>query len=559
EKSGLQEETWLLGNAAPLCQYVMECNSAISTIYLCTATGQNIHFDGDAAKKAALGELPPAMERPWYAEAKEKDTLYVSNAYDDLLGRGLCLSVSMPIYSPDGGFAGALGFDILVGEITERLNAGLVDGAYFVLFGTEDVIAAPGLTEDNKDELPVFWDEVRAKPGGTNRVRDGGSDLYITWASVELTDWRLVYVCAADYMTERATRIHRDLVSMSQDTSGRMDKSIRMFALLLAVLLLAVISAAALIAKKLARRIASPILTLTQGAEIIGAGDLEHVLTVRTGDEVERLASTFNTMVANIRQITAEKERIGAELNVAMQIQTSMLPSIFPAVPERPEFDVYACMLPAREVGGDFYDFFFVDEKTLAVVIADVSGKSVPAALFMVIARTLLKNNAQSGLAPADVFAFVNNMLCENNDASMFVTAFMGYLDVPTGRFRYANAGHNPPLIRQGESFAWLPVETDMALAGMEGMSYAQRETVLAPGDVLYLYTDGVTEAENEAEAFFGEDRLLETAEKHRELPPQALAEAVLAEINGFAGGKEQADDVTMLTLRYNGRKRGAK
>ena len=190
--------------------------------------------------------------------------------------------------------------------------------------------------------------------------------------------------------------------------------------------------------------------------KIIESGEFnrQHI-EMKTGDEIEDLGHSFNYMleeleiyIDNLAKVTAEKERIGAELSVATQIQASMLPCIFPAFPDRPEFDVYATMQPAKEVGGDFYDFFLVDEDHLALVIADVSGKGVPAALFMVIAKTLLKNSAQTGASPKEILEKVNNQLCENNDAEMFVTVWIGILQISTGKIVCANAGHEYPAIR---------------------------------------------------------------------------------------------------------------
>ncbi|MCL2003951.1 MAG: PP2C family protein-serine/threonine phosphatase [Oscillospiraceae bacterium] len=278
------------------------------------------------------------------------------------------------------------------------------------------------------------------------------------------------------------------------------------------------------------------------------------------------LAEAFRTMIldletyiSNLMKVTAEKERIGAELDVATKIQASMLPSIFPAFPERPEFDIYASMQPAKEVGGDFYDMFLLDGNTLAIVMADVSGKGVPAALFMVIAKTLIKNNAQSGKSPKEVFEAVNNILCENNDAGMFVTAILGYFDIPTGRFTFVNAGHNPPLLRSGQNlFNWLKTKPDFILAGMDNISYKQHEVLLSPGDELFLYTDGVTEAVNNQDELFSDPRLLETAnqlgsDSQERLSLQEFTVSIKREIDIFAEGAEQADDITMLALRYIG------
>lgn len=242
------------------------------------------------------------------------------------------------------------------------------------------------------------------------------------------------------------------------------------------------------------------------------------------------------------------------ELRVASNIQKDMLPCIFPAFPERGEFDVYATMLPAKEVGGDFYDFFLVDERHLAVVIADVSGKGVPAALFMVIAKTLIKNHAQLGKQPAEVLSAVNNQLCENNDEGMFVTAFMGILQLDTGKFTYANAGHNPPLMKRADGvFEYLRVKPGFILAGIENIRYEQAELLLRRGDRVYLYTDGVTEAINTRSELFGEERLRAVMNEKREPKLENLLLLVKKEIDGFVGGAEQFDDITMLAVEYKG------
>ncbi len=280
-------------------------------------------------------------------------------------------------------------------------------------------------------------------------------------------------------------------------------------------------------------------------------------LNIHTGDEIQNLSEAIQTMEKNINHyienltlVMAEKERIGAELNVATQIQASMLPCIFPAFPEREEFDIYATMQPAKEVGGDFYDFFLIDSDHLAIVIADVSGKGVPAALFMVIAKTLIKNQTQAGMSPSDVFTAVNNQLCENNDAGMFVTGWMGVLEISTGRFTYVNAGHNPPLIRKkGGNYEYLKAPAGFVLAGMEGIRYRQNELMLEPGDGLYLYTDGVTEATNAENMLYGEERLLDTLNNHKEELPQLLLKAVSEDLDAFVKDAPQFDDITMLAL----------
>ena len=310
----------------------------------------------------------------------------------------------------------------------------------------------------------------------------------------------------------------------------------------------------------LQRRVVSPIkLVSDEAAGFIKSQNTLSVRldTVKTGDEIEQLAKSvyqmeldINKYIENLTAVTAEKERISAELDVAKNIQASMLPSIFPAFPERDEIDIYATMTPAKEVGGDFYDFFFVDDDRLAIVMADVSGKGVPAALFMVIAKTLIKNSVLIGLSPKQVLEKVNNQLCENNEAEMFVTVWLGIYEISSGKLLAANAGHEYPVIkRAGSNFEILKDKHGFVLAGMLSTHYQEYEVTLTPGDKLYLYTDGVPEATNAQNELFGIDRMLEALNSGKNSTCVELLKNVHVEINNFVGDASQFDDITMLCL----------
>lgn len=288
----------------------------------------------------------------------------------------------------------------------------------------------------------------------------------------------------------------------------------------------------------------------------------EDLKDIKTGDEIQNLAESIlkmqtdiNDYITNITQITAEKERIGAELDVAKHIQASMLPCIFPAFPDRPEIDIYATMDPAKEVGGDFYDFFMVDERHLAVVIADVSGKGVPAALFMVIGKTLIKDHTTPNCDLGKVFSEVNDLLCESNSEGLFITAFEGVLDLLTGEFNFVNAGHEMPFIcKAGGGFEPYKIRAGFVLAGMEGMNYRAGTMMLEPGDKLFQYTDGVTEATDINNALYGMDRLSAVLNKVKHGAPDEILSAVKQDINEFVGEAPQFDDITMLCLEYKAR-----
>ena len=285
-------------------------------------------------------------------------------------------------------------------------------------------------------------------------------------------------------------------------------------------------------------------------------------LNIRTGDEVETLCDSvkqmerdINRYIVNLTAITAEKERIGAELNVASQIQADMLPRIFPAFPDRKEFDLYASMTPAKEVGGDFYDFFMIDDSHLGMVMADVSGKGVPAALFMVIAKTLIKNRSMMGGGPAEILKYVNDQLCEGNEAELFVTVWLAILDVTTGKGLAANAGHEHPAIcRKDGKFDLEIYRHSPAVATMEGMRFREHEFELHPGDRLFVYTDGVPEATNKEKVLFGNERMLEALNSDPYAEPEQILNNVRTHIDAFVKDAEQFDDLTMLCIEYKGK-----
>lgn len=292
--------------------------------------------------------------------------------------------------------------------------------------------------------------------------------------------------------------------------------------------------------------------------KIIG-GSLETTIDVYSSNEFASLSDDINSTVSTLKLYIEEAaSRIDKELAFAKSIQHSALPSVFPPYPERKDFDIYATMDTAKEVGGDFYDFYLLDEKHVAILIADVSGKGIPAAMFMMTAKTTIKSLAETGLPVNEIFTQANEKLCEGNEAGMFVTAWMGIVNTETGHVDFANAGHNPPLIyRKDKGFEYIKSKAGFVLAGMEGIRYKKQELELAPGDRIYLYTDGVTEANNSAEELFGEDRLLEYLNQNSFLPAKDLLLGVKSAIDNFSGNAEQFDDITMLSFDYFGNEQG--
>lgn len=267
-----------------------------------------------------------------------------------------------------------------------------------------------------------------------------------------------------------------------------------------------------------------------------------------------RMVQDVEHYIGDITQITAEKERIRTELEVASHMQADMLPDSRHTLAERREFVLRARMTPAKEVGGDFYDFFLLDEDHLVFLVADVSGKGVPAALFMVISKTLLRNYARGAASAETVFTEANDALCMDNKNGMFVTAWMGVLTLSTGKLMYVNAGHTRPLLRRKDgSFTYLTGRSGFVLAGMEHISYRQEEIQLHPGDTIFTYTDGVTEANDVKGRLYGEERLKEAVNRQPESSPDEILKAVWDDVMEFQGEAEQFDDITMLALCYNG------
>ena len=280
--------------------------------------------------------------------------------------------------------------------------------------------------------------------------------------------------------------------------------------------------------------------------------------SLRTGDEIEVLGNAFEEIslrpqdyIANIREITAEKERIGTELELATRIQADMLPNIFPPFPKRKDIDIYASMEPVKEVGGDFYDFFLMDDDHLGMVMADVSGKGVPAALFMMMTKILVNSITEMGDSPKETLERVNTLICQNNDEGMFVTVWLGILTISTGKIVAANAGHEYPIIRKANGqFEVYKDRHGFVIGGMENVKYREYEMTLEKGGTLFLYTDGVPEAMNTSKEMFGLDRMLEVLNRDPDADSQTLLTRMTEAVNEFAGEEPQFDDLTMLAVR---------
>ncbi len=303
------------------------------------------------------------------------------------------------------------------------------------------------------------------------------------------------------------------------------------------------------------KKIVDNIHKINQSLSRITSGNLNTVVDVRTNEEFSSLSDDINTTVEKLKGYIAEaEERIAKELEFARTIQHSALPTLIPPYDNRSEFDIFAMMNTAKEVGGDFYDFYFVDDETLAFLIADVSGKGIPAAMFMMTAKTIIKSLAESGLSVSETFTKANKKLCESNEAEMFVTSWMGFLNIKTGVVKFSNAGHNPPIIRHADGTCeYLKSKPGFVLAGMDGVQYKENEFKLEKGDRIFLYTDGVTEATDTNENLYGEDRLLEMLSSCGGKTAREICETVKRDVDDFVGEAPQFDDITTLSLEYKG------
>ena len=312
----------------------------------------------------------------------------------------------------------------------------------------------------------------------------------------------------------------------------------------------------------LANRITMPLRTLASATYEIGKGDFSAKLPVISStDEIGVLSHSFCIMqenlmkyIANLKKTTAAKEKIEQELSIAHEIQQSLLPHKFPHLKQ---IDLYATLIPAKEVGGDLYDFFFIDEKHLCFAIGDVSGKGVPAALFMAVIKTLLRAKVSLTIDPAKVFNAMNADLCKDNESCMFVTFFLGVLNIETGVLEYCNAGHNPPLIyTANKGFYYLNTESShLPLGVMVDVNYVENRLGLLPEDIFFLYTDGVTEAMNIDDIQFSEEKLLNVLNKNKNKDKTVsdIVNNVKMAVEQYVSGMVQSDDITMLVFKYNG------
>lgn len=566
----IRDEIKLLGNLKYVFEPVITAEKEmITTIYIGTESGFMLSYDnrsdlGD--KTAASEEYYDYFDASWYTAAKEAGKPVFTDTYPDTYGRGLTISCAAPFYDASNRFAGVVCMDILITDLNKTIiDIDLGKKSYAMLIDRNGrIIASPQMTSEQTEfddilkdtSLPAYEAKDDLLSGNTG-VTLTSTDIYYAYTPVASADWTLAIHVPASDITEPVAQIRDSINTKTDDTAASMRKNILTAILIFVLSFAAIIFSVVILTRRFAVQLTMPLLSLRNDVGEISGGNLEYRAQIHDNDEIGDLAGSFNNMALSLEQyindltfVTAEKERIGAELDVAKHIQASMLPSIFPAFPERPELDIYAMMTPAKEVGGDFYDFFLVDDDQLAMVMADVSGKGVPAALFMVIAKTLLKNVAQTGLSPKAVLEKVNNQLCVGNEAEMFVTVWLGVLEISTGKMTCANAGHEYPVIkRAGGNYELIKDKHGFVLAGMEGTRYKEYELQLDSGDRLFLYTDGVAEATDTYNELYGTDRMIYALNRYKDVDCATLLHRMKEEIDAFVGEAPQFDDITMLSL----------
>lgn len=583
-----------LGNIQDMLVQYNAQNNMVSAAYVSTVSGWVIQADYMAYTKYSQdGELLnlESSERPWYQQAlkAERGSVVYSDIIADFHSSSDCIVCAQPIYRDDeivavagiGSYLDTVNEAILETTIGDSGYAFLVNhNGKVIVSGArtgEIAVKASGAKSDNSnvytadnedlrnsknDELADIASKMVALEEGIDKLILDGKEMYIAYVPLKRLGWSLAAVVDMEEVIAPARESHQVILKMTDEVTSKQGETIRSMLYFYMALIVAAALLLSITSTRIAKKITNPIVELTKEVAQIGSGNLDYRIDIITGDEVEDLGHAFNNMamqlkqyIANLAEVMVEKERIRTELGVASRIQTDMLPGIHQAqLAERTEFVLYAKMVPAKEVGGDFYDFFLIDDDHLAFVVADVSGKGVPAALFMVISKTMLRSRILYSKSLAEAVSEVNNSLCDSNGNGMFVTAWIGLLTLSTGKLVYVNAGHNQPLLmRHGGSYEYMTERGGFVLAGFEDMEYRQQEIQLNPGDSIFLYTDGVTEANDTQKNLYGDDRLERILNENRNLEPELLVTSVWQNIKKFQGKEAQFDDITMLGLRYTG------
>ncbi len=579
------QDSQMLGLAANMSEILLArfaSSDKLSGCFVGTADGNLLAVSNRSASCLSSDGTPLTLDvrnRPWYRQAVEAGELFFTGVEMDSYTGIATLECAAPVYR-DGELVAVVGADVFLTSIRDYVESTTSEGSFVcVINGDGQVLfspmkegsfkpelstEAPDLRQSGNAELAAFVSDALQGATGLRTLSVDGKDYYMAGVPMDTLDWTVVSV-VDKALTRQPTEAMLDNYDAINAKAlgafrGGAQKSSQTFIILVTALILLGMVGALLIAS----RIVKPVEHMTRRINALRGGDtlFEMEDAYRTNDEIEILAESFASLskktvdyIEQITAITAEKERIGTELALATRIQADMLPNTYPAFPDRPEFDIYASMDPAKEVGGDFYDFFLVDSDHLCMVMADVSGKGVPAALFMMASRIILASYAKQGMSPAEIMRSTNETICQNNREEMFVTVWLGILEISTGKIRAANAGHEYPVLMQpGGKCELYKDKHGFVLGGMDGVKYKEYEFMLQPGARLFLYTDGVPEATNAENELFGTDRMLDALNEDMQADPQQVLHQVRRAVDAFVGEAEQFDDLTMLCLEYKGK-----
>ena len=581
EDPAIREELGLIGNVQDVLMSVNASQENMASIYVATESGFMVQADFIPAKKFdESGNLMPmeAKERPWYEGAARAGKPFFTPVTKDAHTPRLAIMCGVPVYCEEQlmGVAGAGMYlddleDLIKSvDLGEGSNACILSRRGQVLFSTYEegtlaaVTDAPDLRLSEDEALAEMTrNAVAGKPGVSMLALDGVPS-YAAFAPMKSVGWSMIVFLSQETVEAPTNRLLVNINEMTERSLQESNRYIRNANVLLLILLGLSVYIALIVSVALSNHIVKPIRQLTGKVGAMQGDNLDFTWETDTGDETQLLATSFQSLTQRMKEyirenevITAERERISTELSLATRIQASMLPSIFPPFPERAEFDLYALMDPAREVGGDFYDFFLVDEDHLCMVIADVSGKGIPAALFMMASKIIIQSYAMMGRQPGEILTRTNETICSNNQEEMFVTAWVGILELSTGRLTAANAGHEYPAVKKPDGeFALVKDKHGFVIGGMSGVAYKEYELKLEPGSKVFVYTDGVPEAMggNGAREMFGTERMLAALNGEPEAPPKQIIARVRGALENFVKDAEQFDDITMLCIEYRGR-----
>ena len=561
-----KREIYLLGNMESYFRSVLDKYPNVLSIYFTSISGVSIDCDDTAQYKPQYYD---GRKTEWYTYSHDNKQTYISDPYMDSFGRGVVITIAVPVFNSEGAFIGSCGLDIM----TERMERGLSrlqdEGLYAALISKDGVICSPEGTREKAENLLVFKDGsgktihelIYENRRGVAESFDGEDEVFCAYCPARVSDWMTVVVFSKDDLFEQTQELHERLYDDFLDGLKSLTTILDNGFMVWFMCTLLLVAVTVLITHRFSGIISDPIIKLSRSVEKVGSGDLDYTADIKTGDEIQSLSENMEKMTVSLKEyienntrLSAEKERITTELSLAAKIQTDMLPSVFPPFPERKEFDLFASMYPAKEVGGDFYDFFLKDEDHLALVIADVSGKGVPAAMIMMSSKILIYNCTFLSDDPAEILRTVNERLCVNNPHGMFVTVWLGILEISTGKLTCSNAGHEyPALRRKNGEFELIKDKHGMFIGVRKGKKYTNYDIMLEKGDTLFVYTDGVPEATDSDSTLFGEHRMISALNKDRSSELKELLTNVKTSVDEFVGDAPQFDDLTMLTLSYYG------